>query len=127
MNQEFKDYLLANGFTQGGSKTTENNFSRGTIEIVLLENGFEHRKIIAGSVAYRTPFIKPELYQLKQVVSGERGALFVASIRVQNEEKPKHSARSWAWRIESEPNFFDKYEINMNTRKGRLYVEKAKS
>jgi len=69
MKQEFKNYLLDNGFIQGGSKSTENNFWKSSTEIVINGNSFEYRKIVAGNVSTRTQYHNPEFELLKQLVS----------------------------------------------------------
>jgi len=82
-SQQGKAYLLSEGYTQGATKTTENNYQKGRVEVVVNETSFEHRQIVAGNVAYKVFFKDAELYQLKQAVSQLRGALFLSKSREQ--------------------------------------------
>jgi hypothetical protein len=83
MNQDFKNCLLANGFTQGGTKTTENNFQKGTIEIILNDSSFIRRKVHRGDIFSETNFKNADLALLETVISKQRSAVFFGKMTSQ--------------------------------------------
>ena len=70
-------YLISQGYTQGATKTTSNNYQKGRIEIVLHETSFIRRKIFDGRVFSQINFKNADLALLKKVIVKDWGRYFL--------------------------------------------------
>ena len=65
--QNAGSFLISIGYTQGFTKTTENNYQKGFIEIVLFKTNFIRRRIFQGRVFSQHSFDNATLRRLKIV------------------------------------------------------------
>lgn len=60
-------FLISQGYTQGATKTTENNYQKGSIEIVLYERSFIYRRVFEDCVFIQSHYPDATLKRLKIV------------------------------------------------------------
>ena len=85
--QEAKNYLLSQGYTQGATKTTDNNFQKGMVELVINDTTFECRRVVAGNILSRNEFKRADLVLIKKAISKEFSAIFVGKFNRKNDKK----------------------------------------
>lgn len=72
-----KLYLIACGFTQGGTKSTEDSYAKEAVEIRLFDNSFEHRRVVAGNISERVSFQNATVALLTKTLSVRNVKIFL--------------------------------------------------
>ena len=70
-------YLISQGYTQGATKTTSNNYQKGTLEIILYDKSFIRRKVFQDEIFSQINFKNADLALLKKVIVKDWGRYFL--------------------------------------------------